>query len=67
MSVHLTRYKQLRDIATACEINRKILLYYYYTDVYAIFCREIFQTELQTVLDEGNDNTFLGGEFLLWR
>ncbi|WP_246565984.1 TetR/AcrR family transcriptional regulator [Tissierella simiarum] len=43
----------VKDIATACEINRNTF-YYYYTDVYALLS-EIFQTELQTVIDEYND------------
>ncbi len=40
-------------IVTECEINRNTF-YYYYTDIYAILS-EIFQTELQTVIDEYND------------
>lgn len=43
----------VKDIASACEINRNTF-YYYYTDVYALLS-EIFQTELQTVTDEYND------------
>lgn len=43
----------VKDIAIACEINRNTF-YYYYTDVYALLS-EIFQTELQTVIDEYND------------
>lgn len=43
----------VKDIATACEINRNTF-YYYYTDVYVLLS-EIFQTELQTVIDEYND------------
>lgn len=43
----------VKDIATACEINRNTF-YYYYTDIYALLS-EIFQTELQTVIDEYND------------
>ncbi len=43
----------VKDIATACEINRNTF-YYYYTDVYALLS-EIFQTELQRVIDEYND------------
>ncbi|MDD4439359.1 MAG: TetR-like C-terminal domain-containing protein [Tissierellia bacterium] len=40
-------------IVTKCEINRNTF-YYYYTDIYAILS-EIFQTELQTVIDEYNN------------
>lgn len=43
----------VKDIAIACEINRNTF-YYYYTDVYVLLS-EIFQTELQTVIDEYND------------
>lgn len=43
----------VKDIVTECEINRNTF-YYYYTDVYAILS-ELFQTELQTVIDEYND------------
>lgn len=40
-------------IVKECEINRNTF-YYYYTDIYAILS-EIFQTELQAVIDEYND------------
>ena len=43
----------VKDIASACKINRNTF-YYYYTDVYALLS-ELFQTELQTVIDEYND------------
>jgi len=43
----------VKEIASACEINRNTF-YYYYTDVYALLS-ELFQTELQTVIDEYND------------
>ncbi|MCW6059638.1 TetR/AcrR family transcriptional regulator [Clostridium sporogenes] len=43
----------VKDIATACEINRNTF-YYYYTDIYALLS-EIFQIELQTVINEYND------------
>ena len=43
----------VKDIASACDINRNTF-YYYYTDIYAILL-EIFQTELQIVIDEYND------------
>ena len=39
----------VKDIASACKINRNTF-YYYYTDVYALLS-ELFQTELQTVTD----------------
>lgn len=43
----------VKDLASACDINRNTF-YYYYTDIYAILS-EIFQTELQIVIDEYND------------
>ena len=43
----------VKDIASACDINRNTF-YYYYTDIYAILS-EIFQTELEIVIDEYND------------
>ena len=43
----------VKDIASACDINRNTF-YYYYTDKYAILS-EIFQIELQIVIDEYND------------
>ena len=43
----------VKDIASACKINRNTF-YYYYTDVYALLS-ELFQTELQTVTVEYND------------
>ena len=43
----------VKDIASACDINRNTF-YYYYTDIYTILS-EIFQTELQIVIDEYND------------
>ncbi|WMJ81494.1 TetR/AcrR family transcriptional regulator C-terminal domain-containing protein [Clostridium sp. MB40-C1] len=43
----------VKDIATECEINRNTF-YYYYTDIYTLLS-EIFQTELQIVIDEYND------------
>lgn len=43
----------VKDIAIVCKINRNTF-YYYYADVYALLS-EIFQTELQTVIDEYND------------
>lgn len=43
----------VKAIVAECEINRNTF-YYYYSDVYAILS-EIFQTELQRVIDEYND------------
>ncbi|WP_101696290.1 TetR-like C-terminal domain-containing protein [Clostridium minihomine] len=43
----------VKDIAEACEINRNTF-YYYYTDVYVLLS-EIFQTELQIVIDKYNE------------
>jgi AcrR family transcriptional regulator len=43
----------VRDIVTACEINRNTF-YYHYPDIYAILS-EIFQTEIKKVIDEYND------------
>lgn len=43
----------VKDIAAACEINRNTF-YYYYTDIYALLS-ELFQIELQKVIDEYND------------
>lgn len=40
----------VKDIVTACEINRNTF-YYYYADLYAVLS-EIFQSELQKVIDE---------------
>ncbi|SHO53626.1 TetR/AcrR family transcriptional regulator [Anaerocolumna xylanovorans] len=41
------------DIVTACEINRNTF-YYHYPDIYSVLS-EIFQTEMQKVIDEYND------------
>ncbi len=43
----------VKAIVAECEINRNTF-YYYYSDVYAILS-EIFQTELQIVIDKYND------------
>lgn len=43
----------VKAIVAECEINRNTF-YYYYSDIYAILS-EIFQTELQRVIDEYND------------
>lgn len=53
----------VKDIAIACEINRNTF-YYYYTDIYALLS-EIFQTELQTVIDEYNDTLSWEESFIL--
>jgi len=53
----------VKDIATACEINRNTF-YYYYTDVYALLS-ELFQTELQIVIDEYNDTLSWEESFLV--
>lgn len=53
----------VKDIATACDINRNTF-YYYYTDIYALLS-EIFQTELQTVIDEYNDTLSWEESFIL--
>lgn len=53
----------VKDIATACGINRNTF-YYYYTDVYALLS-ELFQTELQTVIDEYNDTLSWEESFIL--
>ncbi len=43
----------VKDIVTACDINRNTF-YYHYPDIYAILS-EIFQSELQNAIDEYND------------
>lgn len=53
----------VKAIATACEINRNTF-YYHYTDVYALLT-EIFQTELQTVIDEYNDTLYWEESFIV--
>ncbi len=53
----------VKDIVTACEINRNTF-YYYYADLYAIIS-EIFQTELQKVIDEYNDTRSWEESFLV--
>lgn len=53
----------VKDIAMACEINRNTF-YYYYTDIYAILS-ELFQTELQTVIDEYNDTLSWEESFIM--
>lgn len=50
------------DIVKTCEINRNTF-YYYYTDIYAILS-EIFETELQTVIEEYNDTLSWEESFL---
>ena len=51
------------DIAERCEINRNTF-YYHYTDIYEILS-EIFQTELDKVIDEYNDTLSWEESFLL--
>lgn len=53
----------VKDIVTECEINRNTF-YYYYSDIYAIL-RELFQMELQKVIDEYNDTLSWEESFLL--
>lgn len=53
----------VKDIVRECGINRNTF-YYYYTDIYALLS-EIFQTELQTVIDEYND-TLSWKKAFLW-
>lgn len=43
----------VKDIVRACKVNRNTF-YYYFSDIYAIIS-EIFQTELQKVIDKYND------------
>lgn len=52
----------VKDLVTACEINRNTF-YYYYADIYEILS-EIFQTELKKVLDEYNDTLSWEESFL---
>ncbi|WP_129725026.1 TetR-like C-terminal domain-containing protein [Xylanivirga thermophila] len=53
----------VKDIVKACQINRNTF-YYYYPDIYAVLS-EIFQTELQTVIDEYNDTLSWEESFLV--
>jgi len=53
----------VKDIAKVCNINRNTF-YYHYTDIYALLS-EIFQTELQRVIDEYNDTLSWKESFLL--
>ncbi len=53
----------VKDIVTECEINRNTF-YYYYADIHAIIS-EIFQTELQKVIDEYNDTRSWEESFLV--
>ncbi len=43
----------VKDLAVACEINRNAF-YYYYADIYELLS-EIFETQLQLVIDEFNE------------
>lgn len=53
----------VKDIALACGINRNTF-YYYYSDIYELLS-ELFQTELQSVIDEYNDTMSWEDSFLL--
>ncbi len=53
----------VKDLVTACEINRNTF-YYYYADIYEIIS-EIFETELQKVIDEYNDTLSWEDSFLM--
>lgn len=53
----------VKDLVAECGINRNTF-YYYYSDLYAIL-EEIFQTELQKVIDEYNDTASWEESFLL--
>ncbi|MGN0397861.1 MAG: TetR-like C-terminal domain-containing protein [Candidatus Fimimorpha sp.] len=53
----------VKDIVVECEINRNTF-YYYYADIYAII-EEIFQTELQRVIEEYNDTLSWEESFLV--
>lgn len=53
----------VKDIVLACEINRNTF-YYYYPDLYSILT-EIFETELQKVIEEYNDTLSWEDSFLV--
>lgn len=53
----------VKDIAVACDINRNAF-YYYYSDIYELLS-EIFETELQKVIDEYNDTLSWEESFIL--
>lgn len=53
----------VKDLVTTCEINRNTF-YYYYSDIYQIIT-ELFQTELQRVIDEYNDTFSWEESFLV--
>ena len=53
----------VKDIAKECEINRNTF-YYYYKDIYELLS-EIFQTELQTVIEEYNDTLSWEESFIM--
>ncbi len=53
----------VKDLAEKCEINRNTF-YYHYKDIYEILS-EIFQQELQKVIDEYNDTLSWEESFLL--
>lgn len=53
----------VKDIVTECKINRNTF-YYYYSDIYEVI-EEIFNTELQRVIDEYNETLSWEESFLL--
>ena len=53
----------IKDIAEDCDINRNTF-YYYYPDIYALLS-EIFENELQRVIDEYNNTLSWEEGFLL--
>ena len=53
----------VKELVAACEINRNTF-YYYYADIYGIIT-EIFQNELQKVIDEYNDTLSWEESFLV--
>lgn len=52
----------VKDLVTACEINRNTF-YYYFPDIYAILT-EIFETELRKVIEEYNETLSWEESFL---
>lgn len=53
----------VKDIVTECKINRNTF-YYYYADIYEVI-EEIFNTELQMVINEYNETLSWEESFLL--
>ncbi|MGX7024264.1 TetR-like C-terminal domain-containing protein [Vagococcus hydrophili] len=52
----------VKDLALACEINRNAF-YYYYADIYELLS-EIFETNIQLVVDEFNESNSWEDSFL---